>query len=215
MRLSLGMILDKINAYQSGEYTWGQSIELLNELFPEKKKLISILFKVDDHFSRSKIEEWVSSKNAELLSNIQAANFNTSLPPKAKINLELLPADLRNEYLKQNARIREISSLHARLYNCSTNSHRLELSKRIISLVSERQSVFDRVDAFMASGNDIKPEEFKNQRAIPGIEKNYEVEYKLKLLRTRRTKLAKNPARITELNQVIKQIKELESNRYV
>ncbi len=210
------MILEKINAYHSNQLTWEESVELLLALYPQKSKLISLLFKKRDQYSEGKMRAWVSEKESELKDNAAKANFNTpSQSTKPKINIEILPDELREQYLLQGARIREISSLHARLYNCCTEAQRFEFAKRIINLSDERQAVWNRVDSFMATGNDIQPLQHTNQRAIKGLEKDYKAEYELKLLRTRRTKLKGKPSRVDEYNEVVKRIRELESNRYV
>lgn len=210
-------IWDLLQKQKEGKLSYKDSVTLFFTLWPEKKSLKSFFAK-EDLYSRRKLKKELGAKYDELY-QIQEQNkfvdFAISKHRNNKIDVAKLPSDLRVEHAKLSPIIREISSLHARLYNCADDAQRYTLAYRICGLVRQRREIFNKIDEFTATGKVTKPLELPTIRVKPGIEKDYKVEYELKLLRSQRTKLAKNPRRLPELNEVIKKINELEGKRYV
>lgn len=208
---------DLLEKQHKGDLSYAEGVVLFVSISP-RSPLVSF-FKVEDRHSRKKLKALLEEKYQELLRNRTENNFigfGVASRKNKPINLEILPAELRKEYSRLSPLIRQISSLHARLYNCSTDAQRYKIARELIGLVADRRAIFYRVDSFLETGTDpqaivlSKPEPIR-----PGLEKNFQVEYELKLLRAQRSRLKDNPRRAVEYKEIIQKIKELESKRYV
>jgi len=210
-------VWDLLQKQKEGKLSYKDGVTLFFTLWPEKKKSLASFFTKEDVYSRRKLKKELGAKFDELQAIQQQNNFvdfSISKNRNNPIDLSKLPTALRKEHARLGPIIREIASLHARLYNCSTDSQRYEYAWHIVELVAERRAIFTKIDEFNATGRVTEQLQHQNIRAVPNIEKDYKVEYELKLLRSQRTKLKKNPRRVHELNEVIKKIFELEKNRY-
>jgi hypothetical protein len=210
------VIWDELLRFKEGKLPYKDAVALFFLLNPATRGLKSF-FAVEDRYSKKRLKDALLAKYAELEANRQKSNFTDYGQSKFRsnpINIELLPPELRLKYARLSPIIREIASLHSRLYNCSTDDQRYELAARIYLLVAERRDIFTRLDEFNATGKILQRLQINTLKAKQGFKKNFEVEYKLKILRTKRTKLKANPRRIEEYNQVVKEIQKLEKSRY-
>jgi hypothetical protein len=202
--------------HQSGKLSYKESVELFFTINPASP--LSDFFKVEDRYSKRKLKAALDAKFEELSHNKEVNDFSSFAVSKnrdQKINLEILPAELRDEYAKQGPRIRKISFLHTKLYSCQSDQERYELAEEIMALVRDRRSTFSRIDTYISSGNDqSKIEETPVQKIRPELKRNYEVEYQIKLLRTQKTKLSKNDRRLPEYQEVCKKLNQLLEKRY-
>lgn len=210
------VIWDELLRFKEGKLPYKDAVALFFLIHPDKRGLKSF-FLVEDRYSRKRLKEALLVKYHELEQNRQNSNFvdyGHSKHKKEPIRLELLPPELRLRYARLSPIIREIASLHARLFNCSTNEQRYELAARIYLLVSQRREIFTQLDQFNATGKILERLKNNTLKIKAGGQKNFEDEYKLKILRTTRSRLKKNPRRIDEYNQVVLQIQEIEKRRY-
>lgn len=204
-------IWDKLLLHKEGKLSYSDGVALFFVIHPERRSL-KAFFNKEDRYSRKKIKEALDAKFFELEANQQQNKFKSFGPSKHKdqpINVTILPAELRAEYARLSPIIREISSLHARLFNCSTNEQRFDLAKKIVHLVGDRRGIFTKIDAYMQSGTVLLPKKVESLRVDQAATKDFEIEYKLKLLRSRKVKLAKNPRRLDDYNKVVNEINQL------
>jgi len=202
--------------YKNGTLSYKESVSLYFQLYPQSS--LRSFFEVEDRHSRKKLKEGLETKYKEFEANVSQNSFKSftaSKNAKKAINLEALPEELRTEYARLSPIIREICSLHARLEYFPDDKTRYEAAKRIVELSAQRRMIFTRIDTFQETGTDPMRKIDSPAIKLPAkLEKNYETEYQLKLLRSQRSKLKNNPRRIAEYQAVCKQITELLNKRY-
>jgi uncharacterized protein YihD (DUF1040 family) len=207
-------VWELLHAHHQGNLSYKDSVALFFTLFPEKTGLKSF-FATKDRFSEKKLNTELANKYQELEKNQEANNFvNYTKSKFPAIDLTKLPPELRQERENLKVVFRELTWSHARLVACTDDKKRYELAKRIVELVAQRQEIFNKTDEYLATGKFTKPIEHETIKLVPGIQRDYEVENKLRLLRTQRSKLKNKPNKVHQLNEVIKQIQELETKRY-
>lgn len=204
-------IWDLLVLHKEGKLDYKSGVALFFRLYPEKTSLQSF-FDKEDRYSRKKLRDALNEKLEELEANKKAGSFRSFAPTKHQktpINILSLPFELRTEHAKLGPLIREISSLHARLYNAPDNATRYTIASKIHKLVAERRAIFTKIDAFNQTGAVPSDPKVTKQRLPAGAPKNYELEYKLKLLRTRKVKLSKNPRRKEDYDRTVAEINQL------
>lgn len=208
------VVWDLLVKYKEGNLSYKESVALFFTIWPEKQHLKSV-FEHQDAVSRKKLNTELLKKYQELAEHQQKNDFKTfTQPAKAPIRLEMLPEELRTAYHRNVQITKEIAYLRGKLFALQTPEERYPIADRIVSLAAERTANYRQIDEFVEKGCYTKKEEIVHTRIDPTIPKNYQIEYELKLLRSRRTKLRSNPARLDEYNAVVKKINELEKQRY-
>lgn len=211
-------LLYLLQQHDQGSLSFEDSVALFFKCYPNKEKTLASFFDTEDEFSWKKLRTGLDDKMKELLANQNENKFKTITPSvhqEKPINLTTLPLELRQEYARLSPIIREIAQLHARLPLALNQKSRFDLAEKIVELTQERRAIFIKVDSFVQSGFYEKPIENKPEPVDASKLKNFQLEYDLKLLRSRRSKAKKNPARLEEFNALSKQIIELEAQRYV
>lgn len=211
------LVWDLLVQHKEGSLSYKDGVALFLDLYPTKKTLLSF-FETEDAISRKKLNALLMEKYQELAKNREENNFQSFAPSKHKnnpINLENLPAELRKEYAKLGPLIREISNLHARLFNCATSDLRKPIAFKIVELSAQRRGIFFKIDSYHETGKVIEAEKLEKVETPASAEKNYKLEYELKLLRSQKSKLKDKPNRIEEFNAVVKKINEILKKRYV
>ena len=203
--------------HAQGKLSYAQGVEIYHFCHPSSP--LKDFYKVEDRYSRRQLKTFLDQKYEALSKNKQAntfKSFGVSKYALSKINLEILPEDLRIAHARLSPLIREISSLHSRLFNCTSDLQRYEVCLKMYPLIIERRLIFSRIDQYVLTGTDIlkKTPDTVQVKKMPDLPMDYEVEYNLKKLRVQRSKLKKNPRRIEEYNQVCAQINELLSKRH-
>lgn len=210
-------IWDLLQSHNRGTLSYADGVALFFRLWPQKEALRRFFLK-EDKFSRQKLNAALNEKFLEISATKSQNDFiKASVPVNTQkpVLVDKLPIELRQEYALQGLRIREISSLHARLFNCSTDDQRLDLCRRIYHLTMERRATFNKVDAYESTGIvPVVPVAPERVTLPPDAPKQFDVEYKLKLLRSRRSKLKNKPNRAAEYAAVVSEIIELEKKRY-
>jgi hypothetical protein len=208
-------IWDLLNSHKKGELSYQDSVSLFFDLYPEKKRSLASLLEFENEMSRERINEGLETKFNELQVN-QKTNelkqFVPSIHEQNKINLEILPAELRERHGKLSPIISKISMLNARLDLFKSDEDRYLAAKEAVELWQERQSIFDEIDDFMEPGKKKEPEPITELK--PDITKNYKNEHELRLLRSQRTKLKEKTHRKADYDRVCARIAEIEKERY-
>lgn len=211
-------IFDLLKKHDKGELTYKESVALFFSIYPQKKSALASFFEVEDSFALKKLNDGLNQKLIELETNTQHNSFKTFLPSvmahQGRINVDVLPTQLREEYARLSPIIREIAHLHARLENALSNNHRYHLCKKIVDLTKERRSILNKVDEFNATGTYTEPIKVVKQKLDTSRPINYEVLNKIHLLRSRRSKLKNKPEKVAEYNRVVEEINALEAQRY-
>lgn len=206
-------IWDLLCKHKEGSLSYQESVALFFEINP--KSTLRKFFEVNDAMSRKKLNAALDKKYQELRYNVEQAGFKSySVRVKGPINIEVLPEDLRKAYHRCVEITKSVAFLRGKLFSVLTNEERFSVAQRIVTLVAERTLNYRQIDEFVEKGTYTKPEEIKHTRVDKALPKNFEIEYELKLLRTRRSKLKKKPSQIDTYNQVVKRINELEKKRY-
>ena len=203
--------LFEIQEYLAGNRSYEQAVEIYND-YGSNSALKTLFSLGEDSYSRKKLKEELK----QILSSrtVQKQEFETYSKPKQKgsINVDLLPPYLKEEYYKLAPIIREIAATNPTLVYLKTDKDRQVSAARIIELVDKRRAIFTRLDYYQEHGVDhpfyaepVAAEKPKEEISF------FEAQYKLKLARSHRTKLAKNPKRIKDWEKVNIEIKHLEA----
>lgn len=211
-------IWDLLKSHNQGTLSYQDGVALFFRLWPNKEALRPF-FSKEDRFSRQRLNTALNEQFVAMQAMHKQNAFGKFSVPVHKtkgLDVTKLPAELRTEYALQGNRIREISQLHARLFNCSTDDQRLDLCRKIYELTLERRGTFNHVDDYLATGSlpAAVPVPEERPKLPPEAPKLFDVEYRLKLLRTQRSKLKSKPNRAAEYEKVCSEIVELEKKRY-
>lgn len=169
----------------------------------------------EDDYSRDKLKSEFEKIASGLQSNKEENNFKSFTKSKneGSFKVELLPANLREEYHKLRPIIGEIRNLHAKLPMYSTKEERFNTASRIIELVHKRRIIWDRIDYFKEHGADHPIYQVPVVVEAPEVVATkitlLEAKHKLRLLRSQRTKLRDKIHRFEDYTRVCKEIDEL------
>lgn len=203
--------LFEIEEYLSGNRSFLQAVEIYAQ-YGENSALKTLFSLGEDSYSRKKLKEEL--RRILESRKIQKQEFEVYSKPKQKgsINVDALPPHLKTEYYKLAPLIREIAATNPTLVHLKTDKARYESAARIIELVDQRRAIFIRLDYFQEHGKDhpFYATPVPEQQTISHEMSYYEAQYKLKLARSLRSKLAKNPKRIADWEKTNIEIKHLE-----
>lgn len=174
---------------QGGEYP--KAVELYN-LYGKSSVLKSLFARGLTPYNFEKIEQ-------ELLS------ITIKLPTQTAQQASL-PAPIAIEQKKLGNLIGQMSHLHAKLEEVQTDKERCELAAQIVEMADTRRSIFNRIDTYKSTGNDLTP----SQKTIE-TPKEINPFKELALLRSQRSKLKNKPNRVADYNKVVERISELEN----
>lgn len=218
-------IWDLLQRHKEGSLTYQEGVALFFQLWPSRKYLESFFTKEDAH-SRKILNTALTQEYAKQAALILPAaqmpppppQSNgpavASLGPQKRINAALLPAELQLQYARLSPIIREIAHLRGGLFVAPNKHQRYLLADKIIRLARQRRAIFNQIDAWQQTGKFIPEANFERAKKVPRGT-NYEIEHQLQKLRTRRSKLKRNPARLAEFNAINEQIKALEKQRLI
>lgn len=212
------LLWDKLKQYQEGNLSYNEQVSLFFEFYPEKRSALESFFKNNDQFSRNRLnkglQEKIQEQEAKQKEN-SFKNFSRNADRKKKINVELLPDELRKEYNRLGPLIGEIAHSHARLYYCSTNEQRFEVAKVIIHKGRQMRAIWQQLDEFESTGKVSEVCTVVIEKVDPTRLKNFEAEHQLKLLRARRSKAKNDPSKKALLDSINKEIEHWNSKRYL
>lgn len=129
---------------------------------------------------------------------------------KPKIVREKLPTDLQIEFDKLGMLIKEISFKNAQLELLPSNSVRAKYCSEIIKAALKRREIFNRIDYYMEHGVDLVKIDPKKKSSLLDNNKIEDLKNQLARLRSNRSKLSKNPTRVSDYNNICNQIVEIE-----
>jgi hypothetical protein len=201
-------ILVLIQQYLNGDLSYQQGVAIYTK-YGDNATLKKMFADAEDDYSIKKLHKELQAieKRLKLNADNNAYKSFTQSKLKGKINVEILPTHLRELYHKLSSLIREMALLHSRLTLYPTDAERFEASAKIIELSEERRIIFTRCDYFMEHGKDhpayalIEVEEPQTT----GIS-YFEAQYKLKLLRSQKSKLKDNPKRAADFQKICEEI---------
>lgn len=207
-------ILVSIQEYLNGNMPYNEAVLLYNRI-GTSSAIKKLLESGEDDYSRDKLKAEFQKIVSNLQANKEENNFKSFTKSKNEgaVQVELLPANLREEYHKLRPIIGEIRNLHAKLPMYSTKEERFDTAKRIVELVAKRRIIWDRIDYFKEHGVDHPiyqapviveaPAETATKITL------FEAKHKLNLLRSQRTKLKNKIHRFEDYTRVCKEIDEL------
>jgi len=202
-------ILVLIQQYLNGDLTYKQGVAIYQK-HGDNAALKKLFLQGEDDYSIKKLYSELQAIETRLKANNTNNAFKsfTESKLKGKVNVEILPAHLRDLYHKRIQLIREIALLHSRLPLYPNDTERLAAASKIVDLTEERRIIFTRCDYFMEHGKDHPA--YALVEVEPPVTEGisyFEAQYKLKLLRSRKSKLEKNPKRLDDFNQLLEDIK--------
>jgi hypothetical protein len=211
--------LFKIEQYLSGKLPYKDGVKLYLD-YGTNSILKNMFSTGEDDYCKKKLKTELDlilqKRKLQIISETKISNEQptyqifTESKKKGSINVEKLPPHLKTEYYKLAPIIREIAATNPTLIHLKTKEARFESAGRILDLVEKRKAIFVRLEYFQEHGEDhpyYKP-------LIEEIEVNnrisyYEAQYKLKILRSQKTRLKKKPARLKDYEKVCIEIDEM------
>lgn len=197
-------ILVLIQSYLNGDLSYQQGVAIYQK-YGENSALKKLFAQGEDDYSIKKLHKELLEIEKRLSATVKSNSFKTFTESKlkGKINVEILPTHLRELYHKRIQLIREIALLHSRLPLYPNDAERLAAAEKIVSLVEERRVIFTRCDYFMEHGRDHPSYELVEVEPVKttGIS-FYEAQYKLKLLRSQKSKLKDKPKRADDYKKI-------------
>lgn len=201
-------ILVLIQQYLNGDLSYKQGVAIYQK-HGDNAALKKLFTQGEDDYSIKKLHSELQVIEKRLQANVDSNKFKsfTESKLKGKVNVEILPAHLRELYHKRIQLIREIALLQSRLPLYPNDNERFEAAKRIVSLTEERRVILTRCDYFMDHGKD------HPAYAMVEVEKPkttgvtyFEAQYKLKLLRSQKSRLKDNPKRAADFQNICDEI---------
>lgn len=205
-------ILVLIDRYLKGDLDYNQGVSLYKKA-GDNAALKKMFSSGEDDYSIKKLKQELQKIADKLKAAAATTSFKsfTESKLKGKVKVEILPTHLRELYHKRISLIRETALLHNRLPLYANDAERKVAADRIIELVEERRSILIRCDYFMEHGQDHPSYIIIEKPEVVSTNVNYyEAQYKLKLLRSRKSKLKDNVARHADFVNVCEQIVNLE-----
>ena len=202
--------LSQIESYLAGNLSFTDAVALYAKIGTNKALKFTLSLGEDD-YARKKLKDEFEAIIASLQANKKENEFKSFTPSKKAltINVELLPAHLRLEFVKLGPIIREMASLHAKLLLYPNDQERFTAAATIMQLSKERRAILNRIDYFSQHGTDHPMYEVAAapKIIIPLSTVSYfEAQHKIKLLMSRRTKLKDQPNRYQYYLAVCKDI---------
>lgn len=164
------------------------------------------------HLFASGENSFTKRKLSDELEKLQhiATQPATNNRTKAKLLRDKLPPHLQTEYDRLGELIRKMSYLHPQLSVVKSKIDRANISAEILSYAEARRVIFNRLDHFAETGQDLlqvneKASESEKKEASPLEQKE-----ELLRLKVQRSKLKKKPNRVNDYNIVVTRIAELE-----
>lgn len=201
-------ILVLIQQYLNGDLSYKQGVAIYQK-HGDNAALKKLFLQGEDDYSIKKLHSELEVIEKRLQANVDSNKFKsfTESKLKGKVNIEILPAHLRELYHKRIQLIREIALLHSRLPLYANDNERYDAANKIVSLTEERRIIFTRCDYFMEHGKDHPA--YAMVEVEPPVTEGvsyFEAQYKLKLLRSRKSKLENNPKRQDDFKQLLNDI---------
>lgn len=201
-------ILVLIQQYLNGDLSYQQGVAIYTK-YGDNNALKKLFADGEDDYSIKKLHRELQEIEKRFKANVDSDKFKsfTESKLKGKVNEAILPAHLKTLYYKRIQLIREIALLHSRLPLYPNNEERLVAASKIVDLTEERRVIFTRCDYFMDHGKDhpayalVEVEEPKTN----GVS-YFEAQYKLKLLRSQKSKLKNKPNRAADLQKICDEI---------
>ena len=203
-------VLLLLEQFLNNKLSFKQGVKLYEQL--GGSPVLLNLFKTEDDFARKKLRTELQKRFNSLNNKTTVLKSGPVKSPKKRndINPDILPNHLKTEYLKLGPIIRQISFLHAKLEEKNNSTDRYKLAVEIIDLAKQRRTIYTRLDYFIDHNRDMPGFELVKEAADLKDTPYFEALHKLQLLRVRRTKLKKLPARIKDYEKVVDEIKILE-----
>lgn len=151
---------------------------------------------------------------------VEGSAFKTYVEPNKRVDSRNFPDSLKSEYIKLGPLIARMRFLHSRLDIIQNDDDRCTAALEIVSCSEKRREIFNKIDYFQEHGkimpvaqNTITEEkEILASEDESGELKKLRLERELTLLRSRKSKLVKQPHNQSKLNGVITRMAEIKKD---